>query len=119
MHDRRAQGRPGLSEPAPSNQARSVTRDPQLSVATGRVRKARALIRAAGARDQYATRLPITEQVSGPEHPDTLTNRSNLAAWTGEAGDAAGARDQFAPLLPVFERALGPEHPVSLRSAEQ
>ena len=50
----------------------------------------------------------------GPEHPDTLTTRANLAHWTGEAGDAAGARDQFAALLPVRERVLGPEHPDTL-----
>jgi hypothetical protein len=36
----------------------------------------------AGARDQLAALLPIFEQVSGPEHPDTLTARSNLAHWT-------------------------------------
>ena len=47
----------------------------------------------------------------GPEHPDTLAARSNLARWTGEAGDAAGARDQYAALLPILERVLGPEHP--------
>ena len=50
----------------------------------------------------------------GPEHPDTLAARSDLAHWTGEAGDAAGARDQYAALLPVFERVLGPEHPDTL-----
>jgi Tetratricopeptide repeat len=50
----------------------------------------------------------------GPEHPDTLTTRGNLAVWTGEAGDAAGARDQFAVLLPIEERVLGPEHPSTL-----
>ena len=43
----------------------------------------------------------------GPEHPDTLAARGNLADWTGEAGDAAGARDQFAALLPIVER-VGP-----------
>jgi hypothetical protein len=49
--------------------------------------------------------------VSGAEHPDTLTVRGNLAAWTGRAGDAAGAGDQLAELLPVRERVLGAEHP--------
>jgi hypothetical protein len=52
--------------------------------------------------------------VSGPEHPDTLGTRANLALWTGQAGDVAAARDQFAALLPVFERVLGPEHPATL-----
>jgi hypothetical protein len=50
----------------------------------------------------------------GPEHPATLTARSNLARWTGQAGDAAGARDQFAALLPVRERVQGAEHPHTL-----
>ena len=57
---------------------------------------------------------PIRERVLGPEHPDTLATRDNLARWTGEAGDAAGARDQFAALLPVRERVQGPEHPDTL-----
>ena len=50
----------------------------------------------------------------GPEYPETLTARHNLAIWTGEAGDAAGARDQLAVLLPVRERVLGAEHPDTL-----
>jgi len=47
----------------------------------------------------------------GPEHPDTLAARNQLAVWTGMAGDAAGARDHLAALLPVIERVLGAEHP--------
>ena len=50
----------------------------------------------------------------GPEHRQTLAARSNLAFWTGKAGDAAGARDQYAVLLPIEERVLGPQHPNSL-----
>jgi hypothetical protein len=50
----------------------------------------------------------------GPEHPDTLTARNNLAYDTGQAGDAAAARDLFAALLPVEERVFGPEHPNTL-----
>ncbi len=52
--------------------------------------------------------------VYGPEHPDTLNARHNLAYWTGQAGDAAGARDQLAALLPIRERVRGPEHPGTL-----
>jgi Tetratricopeptide repeat len=55
----------------------------------------------------------------GPEHPDTLSARHNLAYWTGEAGDAAGARDQFAALLPVRERVLGAEHRSTLVTRNQ
>jgi hypothetical protein len=54
--------------------------------------------------------------VLGPEHPSTLTDRVNIAYWTGEAGDAAGARDQYAALLPIRERVLGPEHPDTLNA---
>ena len=68
---------------------------------------------AAGARDQFATLLPVRERVLGAEHPHTLTDRANLAFWTGEAGDAAGARDQFAALAPVLRagpRRRAPRH---------
>jgi hypothetical protein len=54
------------------------------------------------------------EEAYGPDHPDTLTARSNLAHWTGKGGDAAGARDQYAALLPIAERVQGPEHPDTL-----
>jgi hypothetical protein len=53
-------------------------------------------------------------RVSGPEHPDTLTDRANLASYTGEVGDAASARDQYATLLPIREKVSGPEHPDTL-----
>ena len=55
---------------------------------------------AATRQDQLATLLPMSERVLGPEHPDTLTARHNLARWTERAGDAAGARDQLAPCCP-------------------
>ena len=71
------------------------------------------------ARDLQQRVLQAQERVSGPEHPDTLTARGNLARWTGQAGDAAKARDQFAALVPVDERVLGPEHPETLRARGQ
>ena len=70
----------------------------------------------AAARDQFAALLPISERVLGPEHPDTLNTRANLAHWTGEAGDPAAARDQFAALLPISERVQGAEHPDTLNT---
>jgi hypothetical protein len=66
------------------------------------------------ARDLQQRVLKAQAQVSGPEHPDTLTARANLARWTGQAGDAAGARDQYAALLPIQERVLGAEDPGTL-----
>ena len=71
---------------------------------------------AGGARGQYAALLPIHERVWGPEHPATLNTRNQLAAWTGEAGDASGARGQLAAVLPIHERVLGAEHPATLNT---
>ena len=62
------------------------------------------------ARDRYRGVVDARARVLGPEHPDTLTARANLAFWTGLAGDPAGARDQAAALLPIRERVSGPEH---------
>jgi hypothetical protein len=36
----------------------------------------------------YAALLPIRERVSGPEHPETLLVRDNLAYWAGLADKA-------------------------------
>jgi hypothetical protein len=44
-----------------------------------------------GARDQYAALVPIRERVQGPEHPETVITRNNLARWTAAAGDTAAA----------------------------
>ena len=55
----------------------------------------------------------------GPQHPDTLSARHNLATWAGYAGDAAGARDQLAALLPIRERVRGPDHPGTLTTRNQ
>nr|WP_062342949.1 hypothetical protein [Herbidospora sakaeratensis] len=48
---------------------------------------------AAGARDQFAALLPIRERVQGAEHPDTLTDRDNLAYWARVAGKRAPTAD--------------------------
>ncbi len=60
---------------------------------------------AAAARDEFAALVPVCERVLGPEYPNTLILRHNLADFAGYAGDAAAARDQFAALLPARERA--------------
>ena len=46
-----------------------------------RVRPARAL-------RLFQELLPDQERVLGADHPDTLTTRNNIAAWTGESGEA-------------------------------
>jgi hypothetical protein len=56
----------------------------------------------------------MADDTYGPEHPETLAARHNLARWTGQAGDQAEARDQLAALLPVREQIQGPEHPDTL-----
>ena len=53
-------------------------------------------------------------RVLGPDHPDTLITRSNIALWRGEAGDPAGAITAFEQLLPDQLRVLGPDHPDTL-----
>ena len=68
----------------------------------------------APARDLSWSIVEARSQALGPEHPDTLVTRNNLARWTGEAGDPAAARDQTAALLPIFERVLSPEDPRTL-----
>ncbi|MBM7771629.1 hypothetical protein JOD54_001833 [Actinokineospora baliensis] len=50
----------------------------------------------------------------GPDHPDTLRTRSNLAHWTGHNGDAAAAKQAYTQLLEDQLRTLGPDHPNTL-----
>jgi hypothetical protein len=50
----------------------------------------------------------------GPDHPDTLRTRSNIAYYTGEAGDARKALGLFEALLPDMTRVRGPAHPDTL-----
>jgi hypothetical protein len=68
----------------------------------------------AAARDLSRKIVDARSSALGPEHPDTLIIRNNLARWTGKAGDPAAARDQAAALLPVAERVFGPEDPRTL-----
>jgi hypothetical protein len=50
----------------------------------------------------------------GPNHPDTLTARGNLAYWRGEAGDHTGAIAAFERLLTDVQRERGLDHPHAL-----
>jgi len=68
----------------------------------------------AATRDLSRIIVDARSRALGPEHPDTLVTRNNLARWTGEAGNPAAARDQVAVLLPMRERVLGPDHPHTL-----
>ena len=53
-------------------------------------------------------------RVLGPDHPDTLNTRHNLAYWRGEAGDLTGAATATEQLLTDRLRVLGPDHPDTL-----
>jgi len=55
----------------------------------------------------------LTDQlrILGPDHPDTLITRGNLARWRGVAGDPTGAVSGYEQLLTYQLRILGPDHP--------
>ena len=52
----------------------------------------------------------------GPDHPDTLTSRNNLALAYADAGRLDEAILLHEKSLEARERVLGPEHPDSLAS---
>jgi len=56
------------------------------------------------------------ERVLGPDHPDTLNSRNNLAAAYWAAGRAAEAIPLHQQTLADRERVLGPDHPDTLTS---
>jgi Tetratricopeptide repeat/Caspase domain len=58
--------------------------------------------------------LPRVQATFGPDHPDTLTARYNVAHWTGQYGDSREALRLFQALLPDIERVLGSDHPDTL-----
>ena len=59
--------------------------------------------------EQAASRL-------GPDHPDTLASRHNLASAYRSAGDLGRAIPLFEQTLTDTERVLGPDHPDTLTS---
>jgi tetratricopeptide (TPR) repeat protein len=54
--------------------------------------------------------LSYRRRLLGPDHPDVLTTRADIAYWTGEDGNADGALRLFQQLLPDRVRVLGPHH---------
>jgi transcriptional regulator with XRE-family HTH domain len=54
------------------------------------------------------------DRVLGPDHPQALTARHNLADWRGVAGDPAEAAQALGELLTESVRVLGPDHPDTL-----
>ena len=51
------------------------------------------------------------ERVLGPDHPNTLTSRSNLAVGYSAAGRTSDAIALWEQTLATMERVLGPDHP--------
>jgi Tetratricopeptide repeat len=72
----------------------------------------------AGAAAAYEELLADRLRVLGPDHPDTLTTRNNLAGLRGVAGDAAGAAAAYEELLADRLRVLGPDHPDTLTTRD-
>ena len=58
--------------------------------------------------------LADQEQVLGPDHPDTLTSRNNLALAYRGAGRTGEAITLDEQALAARERVLGPDHPDTL-----
>jgi tetratricopeptide (TPR) repeat protein len=70
--------------------------------------------RVAQARDHFERLLTTAIHRLGPDHPDTLDIRDNLARTRGTAGDLAGAIAAYEALLGDQQRLLGPGHPNNL-----
>ncbi|MFJ3540192.1 tetratricopeptide repeat protein [Streptomyces sp. NPDC090109] len=67
----------------------------------------------------YFTRLhTIAHDLLGPDHPDTLATRNNLALSRGQAGDLQGTARAMDKLLTDYLRVLGPDHPDTLATRE-
>ncbi|MFJ4525566.1 FxSxx-COOH system tetratricopeptide repeat protein [Streptomyces sp. NPDC088810] len=56
----------------------------------------------------------LTRTVLGPDHPDSLAARKNLAHWLGKGGDETGAAAVIEQLLPDMVRTWGPDDPDTL-----
>jgi hypothetical protein len=60
--------------------------------------------------------LAARERMLGPDHPDTLSSRNNLAVAYRAAGRVADAVALHEQVLAARERLLGPDHPETLSS---
>ncbi|MEU5872598.1 tetratricopeptide repeat protein [Glycomyces sp. NPDC047369] len=68
----------------------------------------------AAAAHHFRSLHQIAERHLGPDHPDTLAARHELARWRGRAGDPVGAAKDYAELLADRLRLLGGDHPQTL-----
>jgi tetratricopeptide (TPR) repeat protein len=66
--------------------------------------------------DRYKRLLVMAYHYNGPDHPDTLVLRNNIAHWRGRAGDEAGALSELEQLIIDQRRILGPNDRSTLTS---
>jgi len=62
--------------------------------------------------------LTDLERVLGPDHPDTLTSRNDLAVAYQDAGRRGEALPLYERTLTDLERVLGPDHPTTATSRD-
>ena len=62
---------------------------------------------------ELSAAVEVIEDVLGPDHPDTLTVRNNLALAYDSVGRFGEAIDAWEELLPDCQRVLGREHPLT------
>jgi tetratricopeptide (TPR) repeat protein len=72
--------------------------------------------RCAEAMTLHEQTLADRERVLGPDHPETLASRSNVATAYHAAGRSTEARAFLERVLTDRERVLGPDHPDTLAS---
>jgi len=70
------------------------------------------------AENEMRAALAVRERVLGPENPDTLGNRCNLAAVLYKEGRYAEAEKEDRAVLAIQERVLGPDAPGTLMSQD-
>ncbi|MEO8277775.1 MAG: serine/threonine-protein kinase, partial [Thermoanaerobaculia bacterium] len=66
--------------------------------------------------ESYRASIPIYEEVLGPDHPDTVGARRNLAILLAINGREREALPEFQAVLASRERRFGPDHPAVAES---
>ncbi len=104
---RRSSCRSRSSAPTTPTRSPAATTSPSAYQAAGRTAEAIAL---------HEATLKACETKLGPDHPDTLTSRNNLAVAYRAAGRTAEAIELHEATLKLCESKLGPDHPDTLAS---
>ena len=95
------------ARPRPPRHAHQPQQPRQAYLAAGRTAEAIKL---------HEATLKLRESKLGPDHPDTLTSRNNLATAYQAAGRTAEAIPLHEATLKLRESKLGPDHPDTLAS---